>query len=199
MGDATRAYFLNVVSEVLDLLEVHAVVHLVIGSIADAVHLDDGWATRSDFDLLVTHEDAERCLEIFPEHGYATHVRDESWIYKMAKPNVTVDLIFRSANRIELTREMMERSVVKPFETRTVRVPSVEDMAVQYVLMDSENRPGNWYVAMQYLRRVGDWRYLADRGRELAPRKVLAALLYGQEIGIEVPADAVCRLTSAVG
>lgn len=199
MGDATRVYFLNVVSEVLQLLEADEIEHLVIGSIAHAVHFDQPWEPGSDFDLLVTKEGAERCLEIFPAHGYSIHIRDETWIYKVAKPNVTVDLIFRSADRIELSPRMLERSERKPFETVTVRVPSLEDMAAHYVLMDSEQRPGYWYDAMRCLRRVRDWGYLTDRGRELAPRKFLAALLYAQAVGIDVPDDSVYRLTSVVG
>lgn len=199
MGDATRAYFLSVFAEALDILDANAIPHLVIGSIANVVHLGDPWEPRSDIDLLVTQQDAARCLELFGSHGYATHVRDPDWIYKVAKPNMTIDLIFKSADHIALDREILDRAEVKQFEGLQLRVPSVEDMAVHYVLMDTDERPGFWYDAMRYLRAVEDWKYLTDRGRQLAPTKFLAALLYAQAIGITIPDDPVRWVASAIG
>lgn len=65
--------------------------------------------------------------------------------------------------------------------------------------MDTDERRGHWYDAMRYLRAVEDWRYLTDRGRALAPRKFLAALLYAQEIGITIPEDPLRWVASAIG
>jgi putative nucleotidyltransferase-like protein len=199
VGDATRVYFLGVFSETLEILESNDIAHLVIGSIANVVHFGDAWEPRSDIDLLVSQDDAGRCLEIFPAHGYATHVRDPSWIYKIAKPNVTIDLIFKSADRIEMGPDILERSELRQFEGLTLRVPSVEDMAVHFVLMDTDERQGHWYDAMRYFRVVTDWEYLINRGRQLAPRKFLAALLYAQEIGIKIPDDPIRWVASAIG
>lgn len=199
MGDATRLYFLGVFSETLELLEANEIDYLVIGSIANAVHFGDSWEPSSDIDLLVSQEDAARCIELFAAHGYATHVRDPDWIYKVAKPNVTIDLIFKSADRIEMGPEILARSHVRLFEGLMLRVPSVEDMAVHFVLMDTDERRGHWYDAMRYLRAVEDWDYLIARGRQLAPRKFLAALLYAQEIGITIPDDPIRWVASAIG
>jgi hypothetical protein len=198
MGDATEKYFLAVFEEALAILEDNAVEHLVIGSIVNAVYLDVDWEPGSDIDFLVRKRDAERCLEIFPAYGYSTHVRDPYWIFKAAKPNVTVDLIFRASSRVELDDEMLSASTVQPFEHLHVRVPSIEDMALLFVLLDTDERQGYWYDAMQYLRRTSDWDYLVKRAERYGPRKMLSALLYAGESGIEVPQRALDALLAAV-
>lgn len=198
MGDATRKYFLAVFEEATTILHDNQIDHLVIGSIVNSVHLGSDWEPGSDIDFLVRKQDAERCLEIFPSYGYSTHIRDPYWIFKVAKPNMTIDLIFRASLRVELDDEMLSASVAKPFEHLEIRVPSVEDMTLLYVLLDDEQRQGYWYDAMQYLRRTGDWDYLVKRAERYGPRKMLSALLYAGESGIDVPERALDALFAAV-
>src|SRR5688572_3842204 len=196
MGDATRTYFLRIFEETLTILKDASIPHLLIGSIAEAIHFSEEWDPASDIDLLVTEQDAARCLELFPEHGYATHVRDSRWISKIAKPNVTIDLIFRSADHVKLDDEIYGRGLDRAFEDIPVRVPSVEDMSILNLLLDSPERPGYVYTAMRYLERVEDWDYLADRGRRYAPEKVLGGLLLARDAGVEVP-DVVAKSLAA--
>jgi hypothetical protein len=197
VGDATRTYFSKVLGEALDVLREHDIDYLLIGSLAKACQLDDDWDPASDVDLLVTKEGADKALDVFGHFGFATHVREPTWIYKVAKPNVTIDLIFWSAGSIELTDEMLKRSSCERFEGVDVRVPCVEDMALLYVMLDSEERQGYWYDAMRYFRSVTDWEYLVQRGRGLSPAKLLSALLYARETGLRVPGFAVDSLLSA--
>ncbi|MGH8946342.1 MAG: hypothetical protein ACRDVL_09340, partial [Acidimicrobiia bacterium] len=127
-------------------------------------------------------------------HGYAVHVHDPSWIFKVAKPNVTVDLIFVSAERIELDEGMVRHSVERGFEGLAMRVPSVEDMTMLSVAIDSELRQGYWYDAMRYLKLVRDWEYLLGRAEAVAAAKMLGALLYALDSGIDVPGTVLDRL-----
>lgn len=196
MGDATEKYFLAVLEETLTILADNDVEHLVIGSIANTAHLQNGWKPGSDIDFLVTERDAERCITVFPSYGYSTHVRDPYWIFKAAKPNVTIDLIFRASNRVELDDEMLAASTTRPFERFELRVPAVEDMALMFILLDSDERQGYWYDAMDYLRLVDDWDYLVHRAKRYGPRKMLSALLYAGESHIAVPESAIAALTS---
>lgn len=197
MGDATRNYFLSVFEETLSILEQHDVPHLVVGSVANSAYLRVGWEPASDVDILVTKEDADRCLEIFPTYGYAKHIRDPSWIYKVGMPNMTIDIIFKASRIVELDDEMFSASTVQSFERFDIRVPSIEDMALLFVLLDTDERQGYWYDAMKYLRRIHDWDYLVKRGERYASRKLLSALLYAAESNIDVPERAIDALLAA--
>jgi hypothetical protein len=163
----------------------------VIGSIANTAHLGDTWEAGSDIDFLMTKADADRALEIFPTYGYSMHVRDPYWIYKAAKPNVTIDLIFKASLRVELDDEMLAASVVRRFDRFELRVPAAEDMTLLYVLLDTDDRRGYWYDAMRFLRVVDDWDYLLTRAERYGPRKMLSALLYAAESHIPIPERAI--------
>ncbi|MGH9167740.1 MAG: hypothetical protein ACRD02_07955 [Acidimicrobiia bacterium] len=198
MGHATREYFREVFGETLEILCREAMDHLVTGTIANFCHLGDAWDPGGDIDLLITKDDAERCLEIFPGHGYAVHVHDPSWIFKVAKPNVTVDLIFVSGERIELDEGMVRHSVERGFEGLAVRLPSVEDMTMLSVAIDSELRQGYWYDALRYLKLVQDWGYLLERAEAVAPTKTLGALLYALDAGIDIPGEVLDQLGRSI-
>jgi hypothetical protein len=62
-------------------------------------------------------------------HGYATHVRDAKWIFKIAKPNVAVDLILPAGERIEIDPDFAGRSVIRRLDGVALPVPCVEDMS----------------------------------------------------------------------
>lgn len=187
MGDATKTYFLDVFGEALAILRKEEMTGFLIGSFAHSCHFRDDWDPASDIDLLLTKEDADQCLEVFPQHGFSTHVRDPNWIYKVAKPNVTIDLIFVAGDRIRIDEDLRNHSLHQFFEGLEVDVPSIEDMALVSVCTDKEDKRGHWYEAMRYLRRIEDWDYLFQRSRSVAPSKMLAALLYAEDIGIQIP------------
>jgi hypothetical protein len=120
-----------------------------------------------DVDVLIRSVDAEPLLGRFSQGGYAVHRLDRRWIYKVAKPDVTVDLIFRAGERIELDDEHLGRSSVVDLEGTAVPVPAAEDLAVMKAVFDGEDRQGRWYGAIRLLKHFPiDWDYLAARGRD---------------------------------
>lgn len=130
--------------------------------------------------------------------GGATLRRDERWIFKAARPDVTVDLIFRAGERIGLDEDHLRRSIPSDIDVVSLRIPCPEDLAVMKAVFDAEDRAGAWYDAIAILRRFPiDWEYVARRGAEHMPRRVLGLLLYAADAGIDVPQEAVAALSDA--
>jgi hypothetical protein len=194
VGDATRVYFIDVLADAIGILQDGGTPFLVIGSIATSAYFAEPWDSASDIDFLMTESDAARAIDLFASRGYSVHVRDPEWIYKAAKPNVTIDLIFRANGHVEMGAEPFERAITKEFEGLALPVPSPEDMAIHNLLVDSEEKQGHWYTAVRFLRIIDDWRYLVRRGAELTPQRTLALLLYARDAGLRVPDDAIGSL-----
>lgn len=195
MGGATREFYLEVLEEALGIIADARADHLVIGGLATKALLEMPLSAYEDIDVLIRREDAERLLEVFSRAGYATYRRDEGWIYKAARPDVTVDLIFGAAETVHLDGEHLGRSTTASLEGIALRVPAPEDLVVMKALFDADDRQGRWYGALSILRRFPiDWDYLAERGAAHAPRRILSLLLYASDIGIAVPDSALSRL-----
>jgi hypothetical protein len=198
VGGATRAFYLEVLGEGLGLIGDSGADHLVIGGIAEQVHFGRPLNPSEDIDVLIRLADAEPLLDRFTERGYTTYRRDESWIFKAARPDVTIDLIFRAGETIELDDEHLDRSRVAHRDGVSLRVPAPEDLAVMKAVFDAPDRNGNWYTAIEILRRLPiDWDYLGDRAARHAPRRVLSLLLYAADLGVHVPERLVGRLLDA--
>jgi hypothetical protein len=103
VGGATRAFYLEVLGEGLGIIGDSGANHLVIGGIAEHIHFGRPLNPSEDIDVLVRSDDAERLLERFEKHGYTTYRRDESWIYKAARPDVTIDRSSEPARRSSST------------------------------------------------------------------------------------------------
>lgn len=195
MGGATREFYLKVVREALGVLEGAAADHLVIGSMAVRALLGKPLSEAEDVDVLIRVEDAERLLDAFSTEGYTTYRRDERWIYKAARPNVTVDLIFRAGESIRLDDDHLARSTTAEIDGISLPVPAPEDLVVMKAVFDAEDRQGAWYDALSILRRFPvDWDYLAERALAHGPRRLLGLLLYASDAGIDVPDRAVSIL-----
>lgn len=195
MGGATRQFYVEVLEEALGIIDAAGAEYLVIGSVATRGLLGRPLSEAEDVDVLVGMEDAERLLDVFTQAGYATHRRDEKWIYKVGRPDVTIDLIFLAGERIRLDPEHLSRSTATERDGISLPVPAPEDLAIMKAVFDAEDRQGRWYEALSILRRFPiDWDYLARRGLQHAPRRVLSLLLYASDEGIAVPDEALSAL-----
>jgi hypothetical protein len=195
VGGATRDFYLEVLRDAIGILDRAETDHLVIGGLATRGLLDMPLNLAEDIDVLVRREDADALVDRFSVAGYATHRQDEGWIYKAAKPDVTVDLIFRAGEVIRLDDVHLARSRTIRMEGVTLPVPAPEDLIVMKAVFDADDRQGRWYGAISLLQHLPiDWAYLAERGAMFAPRRVLSLLLYSVDLGIPVPDEALSRL-----
>ncbi|MGH2688616.1 MAG: nucleotidyltransferase [Actinomycetota bacterium] len=187
MGAATEDYWLSVLSEGLDLLETRGSPHLVIGSLATGHYLGQEWNPTQDIDFFVEPGEAELLLEPFREAGFSVHRKDERWLYKVARPNVTIDLIFLASEAVELDGRLLARARGAELEGIPFPVPSPEDLWVMKVLTDNLERQSDWYECLRLISRSDiDWAYLQERALATSPDRVLAALLYARSEGVAV-------------
>lgn len=199
MAGATAHFFHDVLSETLQVMDSAGAAYLVIGGVATTAYLGEPLDDEDDIDLLIRTDDAERLLEVFERAGYATHRRDEEWVYKVGKPDVTVDLIFRSAEHIELDEDHLSHSRTISHEDIDLRVPAPEDLVILKAAFDAEDRQGRWYSALKLIRSCSiDWDYLSRRGATLMPDRILSLLLYAKDEGIDVPEAALSELLPSV-
>jgi predicted nucleotidyltransferase len=195
MGEATKEYFLAVLAEAVRLMDDNDFPHLVIGSLATGTLLDKEWVPGDDIDFFVRGQDTEAELETFEKIGYSVYRKDERWLYKVARPNVTIDLIFRASESIELEDEMLERSSLVRYDGVSIRIPAPEDSVVMKAITDSDERREHWYDCVQILERHPiDWDYLCRRALASSPGRILALLLYAQTGDAEIPGEAIHRL-----
>ncbi len=200
MGGATREFFVDVTRDALRVIDEAGADYLVIGGLATRALLGIPIGEDEDLDVLIRPEDADGLLEAFSRAGYSTYRRDERWIYKVAMPDVTVDLIFRAGEVIRLDQAHLDHSRSVTHEELDLRVPAPEDLVVMKAVFDAEDRQGRWYGALKILRKLSiDWRYLAARGETFAPKRILSLLLYAQDEGIEVPGEVVSGLMDGAG
>jgi predicted nucleotidyltransferase len=197
VGGATREYYLDVVREATRLLSDEGVDHLVIGGAATRVTLGLPLNEAEDLDVFIRREDAERLLDVFARAGFATSRRDERWIFKAAKPDVTIDLIFRAGETIGLDETHLARSTTVEVDDMSFPIPAPEDLVVMKAVFDADDRQGRWYGALSILRqREIDWDYLEERGSAYAPRRILSLVLYATDLGLEIPVDVISRLVA---
>ena len=185
-------------TEALAILDADGADHLVIGGLATRALLSEPMDEADDVDVFIRAGDAEPLLDRFSSDGYAVYRRDRRWIYKVAKPDVTIDLIFRAGEKIELDERHLGRSSIIDLEGVAVPVPAPEDLAVMKAVFDGEDRQGRWYGAVRLLKDLPiDWDYLAARGEMYAPRRVLSLVLYAADEGISAPDRTLARLSAA--
>jgi predicted nucleotidyltransferase len=200
MGAATEAYWASVLAEALGILRTRACPHLVIGSIATAVYLGMEWRPSQDIDLFIPKGEADGLLEAFRDQGYAVYRKEPDWLYKVARPNVTIDLIFVAADTVELDDDLLARAVAADFEGVPVLIPSREDLLIMKAITDTLERKGHWYECLELLQREGpmDWAYLERRALASNPERLLAFLLYARGAGVDVPGQTVKALAAEV-
>jgi predicted nucleotidyltransferase len=184
LGDATRALMDGDVPYVL------------FGSIAASVY---GKPERSgDIDLLIARADVRGALDALARAGFDTEETDPIWLSKAFRNGVMVDLMTQLTGGLFLDDEMLAHARRIELEGNALTVISPEDLIVIEVASNSAESQAHWYVAMRILMRTPiDWDYLLERAR-LAPRRILALLVYAQSEDIEVPARVVRELLDRI-
>lgn len=196
MSGSTEGLFLSVTEEVLSLLE-GQLDHLVIGGVATAAYVDGGWTGEgADLDLLLSREDAEVALTLLNDAGFATEVRDPTWLFKAARPDVTVDLIFRPAGDFKLDEEMKARARRLQVKGIPITAPGPEDLCLIKAAATDEQAQGHWFDAVRLIARNEiDWDYLGRRAASHCPKRASSLLLFAASVGVDIPKLPLRRLT----
>lgn len=185
--------FLDVLREAARALAEAGVPHVFMGGLASAAMGRPRWT--HDIDVFVKPEDNRRVLDILGAAGFATQETDPAWLYKALKSEVLVDVIFRSAGRVALDDEMVERARISEVAGILVPVISAEDLIVIKALVFKERAPRHWYDALALLQRTDlDWDYLVRRALRYDSGRVLSLLVYARSEDRAVPAEALDRL-----
>jgi Uncharacterised nucleotidyltransferase len=197
MGTASEAYWLSVLGEATGIVGRHGCPHLMIGSLATGSYLGHQWSPAQDIDVFVPRSEAEPLLRAFRDAGYSTYRKDERWLYKAARPNVTIDLIFLASETIELDDEHVRRGRVVDFRDLSIRIPAPEDLVVMKAITDNLERRGHWYDCLRLLKRGWiDWDYFEERALRHGPARMLALLLYARTEGADVPESTIKALAA---
>jgi hypothetical protein len=188
--------YLQVLDETIAVLEGEGLPYLFVGGIASAV-LGRARFTL-DIDTFVRATDVDRVMRAFEVAGFVTAPYNPLWLFKAARHGVVVDVLIRSTGDIYLDGEMLDRSSVREFEGRTVRVPPPEDILVMKVLAHAEETPRYWFDALSIVARCDlDWEYLLERAR-VGPRRILSLLFYAQANDLVVPDEVIRALIGDV-
>ncbi|SRR6266487_3792637 len=175
--------------DAVEAIERARVPYVVIGGLASSL-LGRPRMTR-DVDLLVKPDDAKRALEALAAAGFETEETNPKWIFKAARDEVQIDLIFWLKGDIYLDDEMLERSRDEELGGRTVKVMPPEDLIVVKAVIHDEQTPRHWHDALGVIAdQELDWDYLHRRARH-GVRRVLALLLYAQSNDLVVPDEAI--------
>lgn len=193
---ADRERFVAVLKESITLLDEAGVPNLGMGGIASTVLGRARWT--HDIDLFVPPGRGGAALDALAAGGFETERTNERWLYKAAKDDVPVDIIFRSHGGITLDETMLARAVEGTFEGQTLKVVPPEDMLVIKALNHDEETPHDWHDALGLLAVNDlDWPYLLDRAR-FGPRRVLSLLIYAESADLLVSREVIRSLYDLV-
>lgn len=202
MGEGERtetddpATFHRVLGRATHALEDADVPYVMFGSIAASLY---GKPEHSgDIDLLIRRADVHHALDALEHADFRAEETDPIWLSKAFCEGVMVDLMTQLTGGLFLDDEMLAHARRVQIEGNDVAVISPEDLIVIEAVSNSAESQAHWYVAMRILMRTPiDWGYLLGRAR-LAPRRILALLVYAQSEDIEVPEHAVRELLDRV-
>lgn len=195
-GDVDQTTVLQVLGAARDALETVSIPYMFIGGLALAIYGRP--KPIEDLDVMVKHEDAEKALKALQDAGFETKEPPENWLHKAAMEGVLVDIITRSEGDLYVDDEMVERSVIKDYKDRQVRLVSPEDLLVMKALAHEEDTAHYWHDAMTLI--VGadlDWNYVVKRARHGAKR-MLSLLIYAQSSDLFVPDQAIQDLYGSI-
>jgi hypothetical protein len=185
--------FLGVLRQTARALADARLPHVFMGGLASAALGRPRWT--HDIDIFVRPGDNRRALDILESAGFETQETDQAWLYKALKDRVLVDVIFRSAGRVELDDEMVSRARVSEVAGERVPVISAEDLIVIKALVFKERAPRHWYDALALLQRTDlDWDYLIRRSLQYDSARILSLLVYARSEDRAVPAEGIDRL-----
>jgi len=192
-AEVDEEVFLRVVRRTARTLADARIPHVFMGGLASAALGRPRWT--HDIDVLVKPADNRRTLDVMESAGFTTREADPSWIYKALKDDVLVDVIFRSAGRVELDDEMVSRARRSEVAGTLVPVISAEDLIVVKALVFKERSPRHWYDALALLQRTDlDWDYLVRRAMFYESSRILSLLVYARSEDRALPAEAVDAL-----
>src|SRR5438874_9285343 len=106
--DPTERTFRSVLRDALGAIEQAQIPYALIGGVGSASLGRPRWT--HDIDVLVAPVDADRTLDALAAGGFSTERTNEHWIFKAAKRDVVVDVIFRTVGDIYLDETMLDRS-----------------------------------------------------------------------------------------
>jgi hypothetical protein len=147
-------------------LRAHDVPFLLGGGMAAAAR--GGPESDHDIDFLLTHEDAERALDVLESAGFEPERPPEDWLFKAWDGDVFVDLIFRSSAG-PVTDEMFERAEELEVYAVRMQVLSLEDLMVTKLMAIDEQdgvRYGGALEVARSLRERIDWQQVRERTAE---------------------------------
>ncbi|MGE3611277.1 MAG: nucleotidyltransferase [Bacteriovoracaceae bacterium] len=180
----------------LETIEEHNIPYALIGGLA-AKELGRPRITH-DIDVFVKPDDADYVLKILEQKGFEVEKRDPFWLYKAWKENILVDVIFKSSGDIYFSEEVMNHVRRIPFQGRLINTISPEDFIVIKAAAHQEENPHHWHDALAVLAQGNlDWDYLLKRAK-LAPRRMLALLLYAQSNDIAVSNESIQKLYHSI-
>jgi predicted nucleotidyltransferase len=174
---------------------------LVIGGIPTAHYGYPTWdAEGEDIDLLLSEENAEVALTALQKDGCQREKSEHDWMFKASSEDVTIDLIFRPGDVIELDEEMMERARSEEFGGRAMPMASPEDIVVMHSASYQEDAPIRLKNILGILSRNDlDWDYLLWRTKEHGRLRLLSFLVYADSKDILLPRSALKDFMSAEG
>jgi predicted nucleotidyltransferase len=202
MGEGERterddpATFFGVLGLTVRTLEDAGVPHVLVGSVAANVYgMPD---EAGDLDLLIRPVDERRALDALRAAGFDTDETDQTWVSKAFRDGVMVDLITQLTGDLFLDDDMLASARRIDVHGTDVNVASPEDVVLIEAATNSPEIQAHWYKAISIVMRTPlDWGYLLERAR-LAPRRILALLIYAQSDDIEIPDDAVRALLDRI-
>jgi predicted nucleotidyltransferase len=188
--------FRRILAEAVKISEDEGIAYIGAGSLAS-----NHWGRPSamgDVDLVINPTDAKRLLKAFDAAGYETEESDPQWLYKAAKDDVTVDLIFQMEGALYLDDKMVHKGVVEETQGVRLRLMAPEDFVVSQAMSAKEDTPDYWYNALGVLAKSKiDWDYLLERASR-GPRRVLSLIIYAQSDDLPIPDSFIRRLFVAV-
>jgi predicted nucleotidyltransferase len=173
-------------------LESSRIDYVIFGGVGSAALGRPRWT--HDIDILVAPVDAEPALSALQRAGFATEKTNEHWIYKAAKGDVVVDVIFRTVGDIYLDAPMLEHARRAEFLGVGMNVAGPEDQIVIKAIAHDEPSARHWNDALALIASCDiDWEYLLERSVRGAKR-VLSLLVYAQSNDLVLPSWPIASL-----
>src|SRR3954468_12967858 len=144
--DVDIELFLRTLDETVAALDAGEVPYLMMGGIASTCMGRDRWT--HDIDLFVKPGDAHAVLATLQAAGFETEETYPDWLFKAAKHDQLVDIIFRSSGDILVDEEMLARAPTFDFMGRRVRTVPAEDLIVIKSIVHAEHMPRHWHDAL---------------------------------------------------
>ena len=184
-GALAEDVFARTLADAVSAIEEAAIDYVLIGGVGSAALGRPRWT--SDIDIMVAPLDADPALAALGRAGFKTDRTNEHWIFKAAKNQLVVDLIFRTVGDIYLDESMVRRSQRTEFLGVEMTIAAPEDQIVIKAIAHDEQSARHWNDALSLVASCSiDWTYLIERSSRGA-RRVMSLLIYAQSNDLVVP------------